>query len=153
MSGRSARVGLLAAAGLGAFYAVVIAWASGTDHLADQARADWPYLVAIIAGFGTQLALLAELRHRRRARDLEQAVAGAGAGASTLGMVACCAHHLADLVPVVGASGVAAFLTDRRIEFMLAGIAVNTVGVVVAARRLQAARQASSRGGAAWHAA
>ncbi len=101
MSGRSARAGLLAAAGLGAFYAAVIGWASGGAHLADQARADWPYLALIIAGFGTQVALLVELRHRRRARHLEQAAAGAGVGSSALAMVACCAHHVADIAPVV----------------------------------------------------
>jgi hypothetical protein len=50
VSGRSVRAGVLAAAGLGAFYAGVIGWASGVSHLADQARADWPYLVAILAG-------------------------------------------------------------------------------------------------------
>lgn len=46
-------------------------------------------------------------------------------------MVACCAHHLADLVPVIGVSGAAAFLTEWRTEFML-----NAFGVTVAARRL-----------------
>jgi hypothetical protein len=154
---------VLAAAGLGLFYAGVIGWAQGASHLADQARADWPYLLAIIAGFAVQVALLVELRLRRQARAIEQAAAGAGAGASVVGMVACCAHHLADLVPVVGVSSAAAFLTDWRIEFMLAGIAVNAVGVAVAARRLRADGRLSGgrrqtpgpvlREGAAWPAA
>ena len=153
MTGRSIRIGALGAGALAAFYIAVIGWASGVDHLASQAAADWPYLTIIIAGFGIQLALLAELRHRRRARHLEQAAGGAGAGASAVGMVACCAHHLADLVPLVGVSGAAAFLTDWRTEFMLAGIAINAVGVTVAARRLVADNHHPIAKEPAWHAA
>lgn len=157
MTARSIRAGLVAAAALAGFYAGVIIWASGLRHLGDQARADWPYLVAILAGFGTQVALLVELRHRHRARTAEQAVAGAGAGASAVGMVACWAHHLADLLPVVGVSGAAAFLADWRTEVMLAGIAVNAVGVAIAARRLHDDARHSlghhGRGEQAWHAA
>lgn len=153
MNGRSVRAGLLAATGLGAFYVTVIALASGAGHLADQARDDWPYLSLIVTGFATQVALLVELRHRRRARRLEQAAAGAGVGSGAVGMVACCAHHLADLAPVVGVSGAATFLTDWRVEFMLAGIAVNAIGIAVAARRLRTDGHVHHPGGAAWHSA
>ena len=52
-------------------------------------------------------------------------------------MVACCAHHIADLAPFIGATGTAAFLTDYRIPFMIVGIGVNAVGVAIAARRLR----------------
>ena len=153
MTGRSIRIGALGAGALAAFYIAVIGWASGVDHLASQAAADWPYLTISIAGFATQLTLLAELRYRRRARHLEQAAGGAGAGASAVGMVACCAHHLADLVPIIGVSGAAAFLTDWRTEFMLAGIAINAVGVTVAARRLVADNHHPIGREPAWHAA
>jgi len=51
-------------------------------------------------------------------------------------MVACCAHHLADLVPFIGATGLAAFLTGYRVPFMLVGIGINALGVTIAARRL-----------------
>jgi hypothetical protein len=68
-------------------------------------------------------------------------------------MVACCAHHLADLAPIVGVSGAAAFLTDWRLEFMLAGIAVNAVGVAITGRRLWAEHRTGTRRGALWPAA
>jgi hypothetical protein len=141
----------MGAAALAVFYVAVVGWASGAAHLAGQARTDWVYLTLIVGGFGTQLALLAELRHRRRGRHLEEAAGGAGAGAGAVGMVACCAHHLADLVPLVGASGAAAFLTDRRSQFMVAGIAINAVGVAVATRRLLAASRRPLVKEAAWH--
>lgn len=135
MNARSLRWGLVAASALAAFYVTVLAAASGWEHLRDQARQDWWLLALIMVGFGTQVALTAELRHRHRAHHLA-ASTGAGAGASTLGMVACCAHHLADLLPVVGATGIAAFLFDWRVPFMLVGIAVNAATVTVSARRL-----------------
>lgn len=153
MTTRSVRAGALAATALAAFYALVIGWASDLDHLGSQARADWYYVVPILAGFGTQVALLVELRHRRRARHLEQNAAAAGAGASAFGMVACCAHHLADLAPIIGASAAAAFLTDHRVELMATGIAINAAGVVVAAHRLRQDSRSNIVGAAQWHAA
>lgn len=138
MNPRSARTGAIAAAGLGLFYAAVVAGASGSiGHLADQARADWYFLVLIIGGFGMQVALVSELRRRHRLHHADAVAGGAGMGASTAGMVACCAHHLADLAPFIGATGAATFLIDYRIPFMLVGIGVNAVGVIIAGRRLR----------------
>ena len=137
MNPRSIRTGVLAGAGLMLFYVVVVAGASGSwEHLTDQARQDWYYLVLIVGGFGTQIALMSELRRRHRLHHGAAAASGAGAGASTVGMVACCAHHIADLAPFIGATGAAAFLTDYRIPFMLVGITINAVAVVVVAQRL-----------------
>lgn len=119
-------------------YMVVVAGASGSwDHFTDQARQDWYYLVLIVGGFGTQIALMSELRRRHRLHHGAAAASGAGAGASTVGMVACCAHHIADLAPFIGATGAAVFLTDYRIPFMVVGIGVNAAGVAIAARRLR----------------
>ena len=138
MNPRSIRTGVVAGAGLMLFYMVVVAGASGSwDHFTDQARQDWYYLALIVGGFGTQITLMSELRRRHRLHHGAAAASGAGAGASTVGMVACCAHHIADLAPFIGATGAAAFLIDYRIPFMIAGIGVNAAGVAVAARRLR----------------
>lgn len=135
---RSIRAGAVAGVGLVLFFVVVVAGASGSwEHLADQARQDWYYLVAIVSGFGVQVALLSELRRRHRLRPGAATAGGAGAGASGVGMVACCAHHLADLAPFLGATGAAIFLTDYRVAFMVLGIIVNATGVTIAAGRLR----------------
>ena len=134
---RAVRRGALASVGLAVFYVVVVALASGSGgHLVDQMRQDWLYLVVILTGFGVQVALLSELRHRRALQPELAAVGGAGATAAGVGMVACCAHHLAELVPLVGMSGAAVFLTDYRAPIMLVGVAVNLTGVFFAARAL-----------------
>lgn len=138
MTRRSVRAGGLGAAGLIAFYAAVVGFASGSvDHLADQARQDWYLLVPIIAGFGVQVGLMAELRRRRRLHRASMVAGGTGTAGSAAGMVACCAHHLADLAPFLGAGGAATFLYDQRVAFMLVGLAINAVGVAVGLRRLR----------------
>lgn len=135
---RSILVGLVGAMAIAMFYVLVVAAASGSwQHLADQIQADWYLLVLVVAGFATQVALLAELRRRQRLQVAAAAASGAGAGASAAGMIACCAHHIADLLPFLGASGAATFLYDYKIPFVLVGVGINVLGVAVAARRLR----------------
>ena len=141
VTGRSLAAGVLAAAMMALFYVAVVRGASGSwNHLGNQARQDWAYLTVIVTGFGLQITLVAELRHRHRLDTAMTGAGGAGAGASSAGMVACCAHHIADLVPFIGATGAATFLIDYRVPFMVVGIGINAVGVSIAARRLQRLR-------------
>ena len=135
---RAALAGLLGAAAMAGFYVLVLVLASGPEHLADQVRADWPWLALIIAGVGTQVGMLVELRRRHRAARAATATATGGAGASGVGMVACCAHHIADLLPFLGATGAAASLLDYRVAFMVAGIGMSALGIGLTARRLRA---------------
>ena len=135
MNRRSLRWGVTASGALIGFYVAVLAWSGGWEHLVDQAGTDWWLLTPIIVAFGTQVALSVELRHRHHAPHLA-ATTGAGTGASAVGMVACCAHHLVDLLPLLGAAGVAGFLFDWRIPLMIGGLAVNLVAVTIAGRRL-----------------
>ena len=137
MHPRSIRAGAVGAVLLAAFYVVVVAGASGSvAHLRDQVRADWYLLSPILAGFAVQVTLIAELRQRHRAHAEAVAASTAGAGASTTGMIACCAHHLADLAPFLGATGAASFLTEWRVTFMLVGIGVNALAVAIGLHRL-----------------
>ena len=135
---RSVVAGVLGAIGMIAFYVVVVGGASGSArHVIDQTSSDWYLLALVIGGFGVQVALVSEL-HRRYRRQAAVAAAGtAGMGASSVGMVACCAHHLAELLPFLGAAGIAAFLYDYRVAFVLMGVGVNAAGIVIAIHRLR----------------
>jgi len=133
-----AAAGAAASAAMILFYVVVVLGASRSiDHLSDQVGADWYLLLPIVAGFGVQVGLLVELRRRQKVHRNVVAAGAAGAGASTVGMVACCAHHLADLLPLVGATAAATFLYDYRLPFMIVGVGLNAIAISVALRRLR----------------
>lgn len=129
-------VGFAAALVLLAFYAAVLALFGGAAHLGDQLIQDGPWVVILSAGFGVQAALLFELRRWGRLDAQSGAAAGAGGGASAGAMVACCAHHAADLLPLLGASGAAVFLTSYRTPLMLVGVVVTGIGIALSLRRL-----------------
>lgn len=136
--GRSVRIGVAAGPGMALFYALVVGGLSGSlDHLAGQVAADWYVLVPIVVGFGRQVGLVAELRRRHRLHRSAAAAGAVGTGASAVGMVACCAHHVADLAPLIGATAAATFLYDYRLPFMLVGIGVNAAAIAIVARRLR----------------
>lgn len=138
MTRHSIHTGAVAALLLAAGYGAVVWGASGSlGHLRSQVRLDWYLLAPITIGFGVQVALLSELRRRHRLLRAAAVAGGAGTGASAAGMIACCAHHLADLLPFVGATGAATLLYDYRLPFMLAGLGVNAAGITVMTARLR----------------
>lgn len=131
--------GILAALALGAFYLAIVALASRSwQHAVELLRDDRYYILAIVAGFGTQVGLMVYMR--RALRDLSAraayATGGAGTGASTLSMLACCAHHVSDLAPVLAGSGLVIFLNNYRYPVMLVGIAVNLLAIALLLRRM-----------------
>ena len=57
-------------------------------------------------------------------------------------MLACCAHHLVDLLPLVGLSAAAVFLNAYKTPLFLVGIGMNLIGIIVIGRQLRKARRA-----------
>jgi hypothetical protein len=122
---------------MAAFYAVVVGWAGGIEHLVDQARGDWWLVAPITLAFAAQVGVMVELRHRHERHHALTPAAGAASGTSAVGMVACCAHHLVELAPVAGLTGFATTLNDARVPIMVAGLALNLTVLALAVRRLQ----------------
>lgn len=123
---------------MAALYVLVVLGVSrSVEHLGDQLIGDWYLLLPIVVGFGVQVDLLVELRRREQLHRSVMASSAASAGASTVGMVACCAHHLADLLPVAGATAAATFLYDYRLTFMFAGVVSSAFAITVALHRIR----------------
>ena len=139
---RSVAAGLVAAAALLGLYLGIISLAQGVEHALAQLVTDAPFVGLIAAGFGTQIALYVELRAVDRLHRASAAVTAAGTGTSTAAMLACCAHHLVDLVPLLGLSAAAVFLNAYKTPLMLIGIGMNIIGIVVIAHQLRRARRA-----------
>ena len=131
-------VGLAGAAFLVGLYLGVVTWAQGLSHARELLWSDRYFVGAIALGFGTQVGLYVHLRllWRRRRLAAPTAATAAGTGTSSVAMVACCAHHVADALPVLGLSGLAVFLNDYRLPLMALGLAANAGGIAIMLRLL-----------------
>jgi len=123
--------GLVAGLTLVALYLALVTWAQGLSHARELLWDDRYFVAAIAAGFGLQVALFIYVRRllSLRARGGAAAATASGTGTSTAAMVACCAHHVSDALPVLGLSGAAIFLNDYRIPLMATGLAINGLGI------------------------
>ena len=128
--------GVLGGLALLALYLGLVIWAQGFGHARELLWQDRYFVAAIAGGFGAQAALYTYVRMTIARARLAGATGftAAGTGTSTAAMVACCAHHVADALPLLGLSAAAIFLNEFRLPIMGAGIAMNALGVAVLAR-------------------
>jgi hypothetical protein len=138
-------VGAVGAAALLGLYLGIITIAQGADHAVEQLGMDWMFVLPLALGFGIQLALLAELRSVGAQHHGDAALTTTSTGMSTAAMLACCAHHLVDLLPLLGLSAAAVFLDAFKTPLLALGLALNAIAIVVIARRLAASRHACHR--------
>lgn len=126
---------LLGSAFIASFYIGILTWAQGWDYASSQFLRDRWYVVPIILGFGVQAALYSILRFRLfipiTSTGHAGSMMGASGGTSATAMVACCIHHVTDVLPILGLSAAASFLTRYQRPFMLVGLAMNLIGIGV----------------------
>lgn len=139
---RSIAVGIIGSGALLTLYLAIISLAQGVQHALAQLALDAPFVGLTATGFGTQIGLFVELRAVERRHRGSAAVTAAGTGTSAAAMLACCAHHLVDLLPIIGLSAAAVLLNAYKTPLFLVGIGINIVGIVGIARQLQRARRA-----------
>jgi hypothetical protein len=131
--------GLLGALGLTALYLGIVTLAESSAHALDLFQEDALFVVPIILGFGVQVGLFTHVKlglHLPEGARGAGALTGATGGASTMAMVACCAHHLTDILPIIGLSAASAFLAEYKFWFMAIGLAMNLIGIAVMLRLL-----------------
>ena len=125
-------VGSLLIAGI---YFGILTWAQGWDSALAIFQPNRWFVIPIWITFGIQAALYSILRFRLFVPTTSTAntgaVMGTSGGTSVTAMVACCLHHVADVLPVLGLSAAATFLTRYQRPFMLIGLGMNLVGVLV----------------------
>lgn len=134
----SIALGMLGALALVGLYLGIVTWAQGSEHALELLWGDRLFVGLIGAGFGTQVGLFTYVRLLQRALARESvALAGAGTATSSISMIACCAHHVAEVLPILGLSGLAVFLVEARTPLMLLGLATNAIGIAVMLRELR----------------
>jgi hypothetical protein len=126
---------LLASSLIAAIYFGILTWAQGWDSALDIFVPNRWYVISIWISFGIQAALYSILRFRLFIPTISTgntgAVMGTSGGTSVTAMVACCLHHVTEVLPVLGLSAAATFLTRYQRPFMLVGLGMNLVGVLV----------------------
>ncbi len=129
LSGRALLIGAAAGLALLGLYLGLIALAQGWPHALEQFEQARPFVLALAAGFGVQAGLYTRLRGRNAADARGTAGMAASSGTSTAAMLACCAHHLADVLPLIGISGVAVLLGAYKTPLLWLGLAMNLAAI------------------------
>lgn len=88
----------------------------------------WYWVIFLAGLFGLQLALHSYIRRFRTGGTVGVAANGV---ISTSAMIACCAHNLVGLLPVLGLSAAALFIVRFQIPFILIGLFSNLIGLTV----------------------
>ncbi len=129
------RNGVLASVGLLSLYAITMTLLSGWGAAVEQFSALWYLMVPLALGFGIQVGLYTKLKAAIRERSKGAlAAGGTSAGAS---MLACCAHHATDVLPILGLSGLSLFLTQFQKPILLVSLGINVIGIGVMMKHIK----------------
>jgi hypothetical protein len=118
---------------LAAVYFGIVSWAESFNHAVEYFWQDRWIVLPIILGFGIQVALYTIIKFKIFLPIDHIGFSGPSVGASgttsTIAMVACCAHHLTDVLPILGLTAAATFLAKYRILFMVVGLGSTILGI------------------------
>ncbi|HWR65366.1 MAG TPA: hypothetical protein VN364_04560 [Bellilinea sp.] len=146
-------IGIAGALFLFAIYFGIVSWAESPRHALDFFWEDRWLVIPILLGFGVQVGLYSVLKlglylpastgvhDQHPTGKASAATMGAGGSTSTVAMVACCAHHAADVLPILGLTAAATFLAEYRTAFMVVGLVSNLIGIAVILNTLRKARR------------
>jgi Cu+-exporting ATPase len=127
--------GLAAAAMLGVYFGV-LSLLSGWDFTLSEFTRLWYLVLALALGFGIQVGLYAYLKQRLIRHHAARKVVTTSGATSTAAMISCCAHYVANVVPVIGATGLVTFVAQYQVELFWAGLAFNAGGVAFVVHRI-----------------
>ncbi len=125
-------VGVSGSIGLLIIYFGILVWVNSFSHALEQFLQMWYWILILVTGFGIQLGLYSYVRFNigQKASGATAEVVAAG-GISTGSMIACCAHHITDVLPIIGLSAAAVVLVKYQLPFILLGIFSNLVGITM----------------------
>jgi hypothetical protein len=120
---------------IAAIYFGILTWAQGWEYATNQFQLNRWYVTPIWVAFGLQAALYSILRFRLFIPTTSTAHTGALMGTSgstsVTAMVACCLHHVTDVLPILGVSAAATFLARYQRPFMLIGLSTEIIGIII----------------------
>lgn len=125
----STAIGIAGAVGLLSFYILTMMILAGSwGAVWWQFRELWFLMLPLIAGFGVQIGLFSYIKFISHSAN--NRMMAASSATSTVGMIACCAHHAADVIPILGLSALSLWLVNFQKPLLILGIISNLVGIV-----------------------
>lgn len=118
-----------AGAALAAVYVGVLALANSLAHVGSELTRLWPWLSVLVVGFAAQMGLFSYVRGAVKEHDMPSAGVVGSSVTSTASMLACCAHHLTDVLPLVGLTSAALFLANYQRVFLVLGVGSNLLAL------------------------
>lgn len=120
-----------------AVFLVVVTFISGWAFTVSQFFAYWYFIGGLAVGFGIQIGLYSYLKeavmHGGAPTKAMVAISGT---TSTAAMISCCAHYLANILPVLGVTGLVSVIGQYQIELFWAGIAFNVGGIAYIGQKI-----------------
>lgn len=132
---RSVVFAFLSFFGLVIFYLGVVSAVESWAHAVELVLGDIFFVGAIALGLGIQVGLFSYTRQLKKIHYQQGAglltATGTGTGTSTVSMVACCLHHVGDVLPFVGLSAATIFFEQYRYPLMWSGVTINFLGILI----------------------
>ena len=137
MTIRSTLYGFIGATALLAVYFSIVGLISGWPFALSQFAQFWYFIVSLVIGFGIQIGLYAYLKNAvSRENGSGGGVLAVSGTTSTAAMLSCCAHYLANILPIIGAAGAISLISQYQTELFWVGLAFNAVGIIYIARKV-----------------
>ncbi|MBS3095045.1 hypothetical protein J4231_00010 [Candidatus Woesearchaeota archaeon] len=130
--------GIVAGIALSSVYFGMLTVLNSFEHALSQFIDMWYWILLLVVGFSIQVGLYAYIKGmlKSKAGIATSSVAAAG-GISTTSMIACCAHHVTDVLPIIGLSAAAIFLNKFQLLFIVTGVLSNLIGISIMLKIIQ----------------
>ena len=135
--------GLLGLSVLLLFYFVIVTSISGWDFLQNQFSKFWYFILALAFGFGIQVGLYSYLKNSVHVQNPQAKVLAASGSTSGAAMISCCAHYLANILPILGITGFITIITQYQIQLFWVGLAANLAGILYMSSKVSKFTKAS----------
>ena len=133
---KSTIYGFMGMAVLLAIYFSVISLISGWPFALDQFGRFWYFIFSLAVGFGIQIGLYTYLKNVTDQKNGSCKVLAVSGTTSTVAMLSCCAHYLANILPIIGAAGIISLIGQYQVKFFWIGLAFNIAGIAYVGRKV-----------------
>jgi hypothetical protein len=121
-------------------YFLIVSVAESFSHSIEQFKELWYWITLLVLGFGIQAGLYTYIRgvmKLRKETGIATSSMAAAGGISTTSMIACCAHHVTDVLPILGISAAVVFLSQFQNLFLTIGVLSNLIGISLMLKIIQ----------------